>query len=240
MRFCFSFWLLVEVSAHFFYLKQLVRSMMEDSTVLEVIGQLNSASPKSDSIASSTPEQRYSSSKREVGSLGQSKSLATSESCSDEAETAEQREKHLLQPEQFVAVVAGLQFAVVILIAQRRIPLANDAEFFVVLSMLMITAAHGKIIDFLPDGTSIHSDCAVISFIGLVIPVFAFMIIIELWFTALLFSYDPAVDLVDLQANADKILNIGKFFGIAKILLVISVIVLPRIAKRFRKVGKNH
>lgn len=137
--------------------------------------------------------------------------------------------KPIFAPAKVIALLSGLQFAVVILIAQRRVPEADNLEFFVVLSMLMLTAAHAKIMDFLPDGTSITSDVDVMIFLTMVVPVFLFMVTIEVWFIVYLFSYDPDTDLIALGRNAEKVLTIAKIFGLSKIGLTLVILALPRV-----------
>ncbi len=137
--------------------------------------------------------------------------------------------KPIFVPAKVIALLSGLQFAVVILIAQRRVPDADNVEFFVVLSMLMLTAAHAKIIDFLPDSTSITSDVDVLIFLTMVVPVFVFMCTIEVWFIVYLFAYNPATDLIALGRNAEKVLTIAKVFGISKIGLTLVILALPRV-----------
>lgn len=135
----------------------------------------------------------------------------------------------------FMSVVSGLQFAVVILIAQRRIPDAERVEFFVVLAMLMVTAANAKILELLPDGSTIINDCEAIKFIVLGIPIFFFIMLIEVWFLSYLFRYDPAVQLSSFKNNAQTILSVATALTITKIVLITTVRIFIPILKTIRK-----
>ncbi|GBG33479.1 Hypothetical Protein FCC1311_097022 [Hondaea fermentalgiana] len=147
--------------------------------------------------------------------------------------------KRGITAQNFMAVLAGLQFAVVILIAQRRIPLADPTEFFVVLSMLMVTAAHAKILDFLPDGNSIVNDLEAIKFLVIGFPIVIFMVIIEMWFIGYLFSYRPEVELSAFMDNAASILAVAKTLSISKVLVVSTVRILAPVFRACRPSKKR-
>lgn len=141
--------------------------------------------------------------------------------------------RHNFTAENFIGVLSALEFAVIILIAQRRLPLAARAEFVVVLSMLMITAAHSRIVAFLPDGSSITSEREALQFVAIAVPIFLYMMIIELWFISYLFDYDANVELKDFEDNAETMLIVAKTLSILKVLLVLSLLVVPPLVKRY-------
>ena len=138
----------------------------------------------------------------------------------------------------FLSIVTALYFASILLVINRRIPFASSTEFFILFAMMMQTAAHAKIIDFLPSSSVIHTSTKdAIIYALVVVPVFAYMLVIELWAAYYLFSYDPETDpgLISLRENRYTILNIARAFSILQVSLFMIVVVLPTIASVMRK-----
>lgn len=110
-------------------------------------------------------------------------------------------------------------------------------------AMLMQTAAHAKIIDFLPQSNVIHkSTKSAMIYAVVVVPVFAYMLVIELWTAYYLFSYDAETDpgLVSLRDNRYTILNTARAFSVLNVCLFVVVVVIPMIASIMRKRIINH
>jgi len=155
-------------------------------------------------------------------------SLPSRDSVSFSPNTALRQDK---TAQHVVGLIAGLQFAVVILISQRRLPVAHDAEFVVVMSMLMITAAHQRIIQILPEGDSLTSNKDIMLFLFVSVPIFLYMIVIESWFLVYLFSYTPELDLPSFGDNASKILGMAKTLSVLKLLSVFLFVAAPFIVR---------
>mmetsp|Transcript_23957 Transcript_23957/g.42227 ORF Transcript_23957/g.42227 Transcript_23957/m.42227 type:complete len:206 (+) Transcript_23957:190-807(+) len=134
-----------------------------------------------------------------------------------------------------VAVISGFHFATVILIVQKRIPLASSVELFVILSILFMSASHSKIIELLPERSSIQTDREAIKFLIFVFPLFVYMIITEIWFLALLFQFSPEVDLIEFGANASTVLNLCKVLSLMKMTTVVILMIFPRLHKVLTK-----
>ena len=143
----------------------------------------------------------------------------------------------------FLSLVTTLYFAAILVIVNRRIPFASGTEFFVLFAMMMQTAAHAKIIDFLPQSSVIHkSTKSAIIYASIVVPVFAYMLVIELWSAYYLFSYDAETDpgLISLRENRYTILNTARAFSVLNVCLFMVVVVMPMIASIMRKRITNH
>lgn len=131
------------------------------------------------------------------------------------------------------ALVAALQFAVVILITRDRIASTHldgpPGESFLVISMLLITSASGRIDPVFSSKDDLSTDkWGIIRFFCLSLPVFLFMVVCELWFLHLLLSfYDPVVHLEGLAENAAVVLNLGRTLGVVKILIIILAMGIP-------------
>jgi hypothetical protein len=131
------------------------------------------------------------------------------------------------------ALVAALQFAVVILITRDRIASTHvdgpPGESFLVISMLLITSASGRIDPVFSSKDDISPDkWGLVRFFVLSLPVFLFMVVCELWFLHLLVSYyEPAVHLSGLAGNATVVLNLGRILGVSKILIILVATGMP-------------
>eukprot|EP00511_Aplanochytrium_stocchinoi_P004285 CAMPEP_0204825494 /NCGR_PEP_ID=MMETSP1346-20131115/3368_1 /ASSEMBLY_ACC=CAM_ASM_000771 /TAXON_ID=215587 /ORGANISM="Aplanochytrium stocchinoi, Strain GSBS06" /LENGTH=194 /DNA_ID=CAMNT_0051953143 /DNA_START=299 /DNA_END=880 /DNA_ORIENTATION=- len=91
----------------------------------------------------------------------------------------------------FLALLASLQFAIVVLLVRVRLPFAQSAETFVILSILLITAGHGKLQALLPTGEDIKDKKSARNFLFIVFPIFLYMIVCEIWFLYYLFFQYP-------------------------------------------------
>ena len=145
--------------------------------------------------------------------------------------------------QKFLSVVTALYFASILLIVNRRIPFSSNVEFFVLFAMLLQTAAHAKIVDFLPKSSVVHEsrrDSLAYAFV--VVPVYGYMLLIELWAIYYLFTYDAETDpgLLSLRDNRFKILNIARAFSVLNVVLFVIVIVLPMLARIMKKRISHH
>lgn len=143
----------------------------------------------------------------------------------------------------FLSLVTTLYFTAILIIVNRRIPFASGTEFFVLFAMLMQTAAHAKIVDFLPQSSVVHKSAkSAMLYAIVVVPVFTYMLVIELWTAYYLFSYDAETDpgLVSLRDNRFTILNTARAFSVLNVVLFCVVVVMPMVASIMRKRIINH
>mmetsp|Transcript_45032 Transcript_45032/g.71939 ORF Transcript_45032/g.71939 Transcript_45032/m.71939 type:complete len:220 (-) Transcript_45032:1215-1874(-) len=120
-----------------------------------------------------------------------------------------------------IGVISGLQFAVVILISQRRIPVSSGTEFFVVLAMLMCNASNARILELIPTGDDIKSRKESLEFLLLSVPVFLFLVTIEIWFMTFLFVWTPKDIGFEREDNSITVLMMGRLLSVLKGVCVI-------------------
>lgn len=128
-----------------------------------------------------------------------------------------------------LSLVTALQFATCMLIAQRRLPFAAGEEFFIIFSMVLVTASFAKIIDFMPRITDVHTFKDKCIYTGTVVPVYLFIVVVEIWFMYYLFSYDAENDLAlqTLKSNRFTLIHTARVLSVINLVLFLFVEVLP-------------
>mmetsp|Transcript_5891 Transcript_5891/g.6776 ORF Transcript_5891/g.6776 Transcript_5891/m.6776 type:complete len:234 (+) Transcript_5891:378-1079(+) len=119
----------------------------------------------------------------------------------------------------FLALLASLQFAIVVLLVRVRLPLAGSQETLVILSILLISAGHAKFQALVPTGEDIKDSRAARAFLFIVLPIFIYMVVCEVWFLYyLFFLYPDFTDyLAGFQDNAKTILTLAQALSSLKV-----------------------